>query len=92
MSVPKTGHKTLYQRVSLRSYGDRFVVLEKAVGSAQYERLTLKHIRNLTAPGDKVMQRHLKLVVRALSQGQPRLSSSGARMPKGIAVELRRIP
>ena len=40
------------------SYGERFVVLEKAVGSTQFERLTLKHIRNLTAPGDKVLQRH----------------------------------
>ncbi len=25
------------------------------MGSDQYERLTLKHIRNLTAPGDKVL-------------------------------------
>ena len=39
----------------LCSYGERFVVLERAVGSDQYERLTLKHIRNLTAPGDKVL-------------------------------------
>ena len=31
------------------------MVLEKAIGSAEYERLTLKHIRNLTAPGDKVL-------------------------------------
>jgi len=44
-------------QTSRRSYGKRFVVLEKAVGSAQYERLTLKHIRSLTAPGDKVLHR-----------------------------------
>jgi len=44
-------------KTSWRSYGERFVVLEKAVGSAQYERLTLKHIRSLTVPGDKVLHR-----------------------------------
>ena len=39
----------------LCSYGVRFVVLDRAVGSVEYERLTLKHIRNLTAPADKVL-------------------------------------
>lgn len=63
----------------LRSYGDRFVVLEKAVGSTQYERLTLKHIRNLTAPDDKVLRCPDTAGRVCNRQQNPWLSDAGAR-------------
>ena len=61
-------------RTASCSYGERFVVLEKAVGSTQYERLTLKHIRNLTAPGDKVLHRSVGTFVTAMPRARWQLA------------------